>query len=914
MEWNPERARIEEEKNKTARWSRWGPYLSDRQWGTVREDYSADGDAWNAFPFDHARTRAYRWGEDGIFGICDMQQRLCVAPAFWNGNDAILKERFFGLSGHQGNHGEDVKEHYYYLDNVPSHAYMKALYKYPQAAYPYDRLVAENARRTRADPEFELLDTGIFDGDAYFDIVVEYAKRSPTDLLMRVTATNRGSQTAPLHVVPQFWFRNMWSWSEHQPHGTIAAVPGHAGAFDATQIDLGTYRIYTEGSPVAHFTENETNLEAMYGAPNPQPFVKDGIDRAIVRGETGATNSRGGSKLGLDHAFDIAPGADAVVRIRLVERDATDEPMAEGIDVGFDETFAERAWEADRFYALLNPHRVSGERRDIQRAAFAGLLWSKQFYFYVIRDWLAGDPLQPPPPPERRTGRNHNWQHLYNDRVLSMPDTWEYPWYASWDLAFHTIALALVDPEFAKEQLIALTRERYMHPNGDIPAYEWAFGDVNPPVQAWAAYRIYQIDRKMNGVGDRTFLERVFQKLLLNFTWWVNREDPSGENVFEGGFMGLDNIGIFDRSRPLPMGGRLIQSDSTSWMAVYALDMMAIAVELALHDSAYEDMATKFFEHFIYIANAMNDLGDDGKGLWDDADGFYYDQLVAENGTRSPLRVRSLVGLTPLFAVQPLRRDVLERLPNFKRRIEWFVAHRPELCRHIASMDAGGTDERRLLAVMDGERLHRVLRTMLDEAEFLSPHGVRSLSRRHRDHPLVIDVAGREFRIDYDPAESRSDQFGGNSNWRGPVWMPINFLIVEALQNFHFFYGDSYRVEYPSGSGNLRTLWDVSTDISERLVKLFERDGAGNRPFNGGDRRLQTDPHFRDRYLFHEYFDGDDGAGLGASHQTGWTALVAKLIQQIGEYSEPGARPGSDRPSRFPAEDDRIGDDRLETK
>jgi hypothetical protein len=891
VEGNPERARVEADSRRTERWSRWGPYISSRQWGTVREDYSATGEAWAYFPFEHAVARAYRWGEDGIFGISDNHQRLCFAPAFWNERDPILKERFFGVGGPQGNHGEDVKECYYHLDNVPSHAYMKALYKYPQAAFPYRQLLDENARRTRLDPEFELVDTGIFDDDAYFDVVVEYAKRSPDDILIRITATNRGKNAAPLHIVPQLWYRNEWSWSEHQPHGAIARVPGTSGAYVAAQSELGTYRLYAEHAPPALFTENETNVAAIFGAQNAQPYVKDAIERTIVRGERGATNPREtGSKLALHYTAEIAPGASQVVRLRLV--DASDGEASFAVDFGeaFETIFRERMWEADRFYAALNPFPVQQETRALQRAAFAGTLWSKQYYHYVIRDWLAGDPLQPPPPAERRAGRNREWGHLYNDDILSMPDTWEYPWFAAWDLAFHTITLALVDPSFAKNQLITLTREWFMHPSGALPAYEWAFGDVNPPVHAWAAYRIFQIEHKMYGVADYLFLERVFHKLLMNFTWWVNREDPDGNNVFTGGFMGLDNVGIFDRSRPLPRNGRIVQSDSTSWMAVYALDMMAIALELAQHNASYEDVASKFFEHFLYIAFAING-SDEGTGLWSEADGFYYDRFDLQNGEHYAMRVRSLVGLTPLFAVETLSPKILERLPNFKRRIDWFIANRPELSRNVASMDASGMGERRLLAILDGERLRRLLRVMLDEAEFLSANGIRSLSKYHRENPLEVDVDGQAYRIAYDPAESTSGLFGGNSNWRGPIWMPMNYLIIESLQNFHFFYGDDFRVEFPTGSGKLLTLWEVASELSHRLLRLFLTGTDGRRPFNGGVEKLQRDPHFRNLFLFYEYFHGDDGAGLGAAHQTGWTGLVAKLVQQMSEYEGAGRSP-----------------------
>jgi len=886
MDWNPERARVEAEARRTEHWAHWGPYLSDRQWGPVREDYSATGDAWNYFPFEDAHRRTYRWGEDGIFGICDSHQRLCFAPAFWNGNDPIIKERFFGLSGPQGNHGEDVKECYYYIDNVPSHAYMKALYKYPQRAFPYADLIETNARRGKLDPEYELVDTGIFDDDSYFDIEVEYAKLTPNDIFVRITATNRGQVPAPLHIVPHLWFRNEWSWAAGYPCPTIVPAAGRQHVYSATCSQLGEYRLYCEGAPDEYFVENETNTAALYGCPNGQPYVKDGIDRA-VRGEAGTTNTaRSGTKLGVRYERMLAPGEARTIRLRLCDRTDLDDAF----DGTFEAVFKERIWEADRFYAALNTFPSSAEMHRVQRTALAGMLWSKQFYNYVVRDWLQGDPLQPAPPPERKEGRNHAWPHLYNDDVISMPDTWEYPWYAGWDLAFHTVVLALVDPAFAKRQLITLTREWYMHPNGQIPAYEWAFGDVNPPVQAWAAYRIFQMEHKMYGYADYLFLERVFQKLLMNFTWWVNREDPENRNTFMGGFLGLDNIGVFDRSAPLPTGGHLLQSDATSWMATYALDMMAIALELAQHDPSYEDIASKFFEHFLYIAYAINDTKPGELGLWDERDGFYYDQLVLQGATY-PLRVRSMVGLLPLLAVETLQPQLLDRLPNFKRRFQWFIDHRPELAKNVASLESGGMEARRLLAVLDGDRLRQVLRFMLDESEFLGPHGIRSLSRFHHEHPFVIHVEGNEMRVDYAPAESISGLFGGNSNWRGPVWFPLNFLLIEALQNFHFFYGDDYKIEYPTGSGKSATLWEIATDLSDRLISIFVPDANGNRPVNGGVAKLQNDPHFRDLLLFYEYFHGDNGAGIGASHQTGWTGLVAKLIQQVSEYKSAGKSP-----------------------
>jgi hypothetical protein len=884
---NPERSRIEADERREEHWTHWGPYLSDRQWGTVREDYSADGDAWNYFPFEHAALRAYRWGEDGIFGICDDHQRLCFAPVFWNGNDPILKERFYGLGGHQGNHGEDVKELYYYLDNVPSHAYMRALYKYPQRAFPYRDLLEVNATRTRLDPEYEVIDTGVLAGDAYFDITLTYAKATPNDIAIELEAVNRGAEPAPLHVLAQTWFRNEWSWRPGAHRPRLERKADGVAALRAGHSTLGTYFIYYEGDAEALFTENETNTEALYGTPNAQPYVKDAFARFLLEGRREAVNpAETGTKAALHYALVLEPGARAVLRFRI-----SDAELAAPFDETFARTFEQRAAETERFYALVNPFPAPQEQRDVQRAAFAGMLWNKQFYDYVVRDWLRGDPGQPPPPPERKSGRNADWIHLYNDDVLSMPDTWEFPWYASWDLAFHTVVLALIDPGFAKRQLITLTREWYMHPNGQLPAYEWNFSDVNPPVHAWAAYRVFQIEHKAHGKADYLFLERVFQKLLMNFTWWVNREDPSGNNVFQGGFLGLDNIGAFDRGAALPNGMRLEQSDATSWMAVYSLDMMAIALELAQHDASYEDIASKFFEHFLYIAHAIDELDGDKTGLWDEADGFFYDRLALADGTTFPLRVRSLVGLLPLLAVETLQPSVLQRLPNFARRLEWFVANRPELSRNVARLEATGMKGRRLLAILSPERLRLLLRVLLDENEFLGPYGIRSLSKFHEAHPYVAEHGGREIRVDYDPGETRSPQYGGNSNWRGPVWFPINYLIVEALQNFHFFYGDDFKVEFPTGSGREITLWQAATELSHRLLAIFTRNGDGRRPFNGAEAVFQNDPHFRDLLLFHEYFHGDDGRGLGASHQTGWTGLIAKLIQQLSEYEATGKSP-----------------------
>jgi hypothetical protein len=886
MDRNPERARIEAAARRAEHWRRWGPYLSDRQWGTVREDYSPDGNAWDYFPFEMARLRAYRWGEDGILGISDNHQRLCFAPAFWNERDEIIKERFYGLGGHQGNHGEDVKEYWWYLDAVPSHAYLKALYRYPQRAFPYAQLREENARRGRDAREFELIETGVFAEDAYFDVTVEYAKRDVDDVLIRITATNRGRTSAPLHLLPQLWFRNEWSWKAGIERPTIQ--PGAASdraVLVAQHPTLGRRWIFTDGGELETlFTENDTDFERAFGVRSPSPYVKSGIDRA-VRGldRHGINPSNVGSKAALHYRWLIEPGQTRTVRLRI-----SDDPDETGVDDAFDSTFDLREDEADRFYAALARGPLDAEAATIQRRAFAGMIWSKQFYNYVVRDWLNGDPLTPVPPPERKFGRNAHWTHLYNDDVLSMPDTWEYPWYAAWDLAFHVVTFGLIDPEFAKRQLTQLTREWYMHPNGQLPAYEWAFGDVNPPVHAWAALRLYKIEaRRQGGAGDFRFLERTFQKLLMNFTWWVNRKDVAGRNVFQGGFLGLDNIGPFDRNATLPQGAYLAQSDGTSWMAVYALNMLAIAIELAKVESIYEDIASKFFEHFLIIADAMNSQRQDEFGLWDPGDEFYYDQLYLPDGERIPLKVHSVVGIVPLFAVETLGGGTLAALPRFASRVNWFLANRPELAENVARLDVGGMHDRTLMAICDPDRLRCILRRVFDEAEFLSPHGVRMLSRFHLDRPYVLRAGGEEFRCDYEPAESTSGSFGGNSNWRGPVWFPLNYLLIEALQKFHYYLGDDYTIEFPTGSGRMANLWDISLELERRLVSLFRRDAGGRRPFIGNDAVMQNDPHWRDLILFHEYFHGDTGEGLGASHQTGWTGLVAKLIDQLAAYGGP---------------------------
>ena len=876
-----EQVRLDEAHERTAHWRRWGPYLADRQWGTVREDYSTNGDAWGYLPHDHARSRAYRWGEEAILGISDNHQRLCFGLGLWNGRDPILKERYFGFTGPEGNHGEDVKEYYFYLDATPTHSYMKGLYKYPQGEYPYARLLEENRRRNRRDREFELLDTGIFDERRYFDVTVEYAKAAPEDILVRVTVANRGPEAATVHVLPTLWFRNTWAW-DHGAKRPRLAREAHAAepTILASHPEMeAPYRLACEGEPELLFTENETNAERLFGTPNASPYVKDAFGEYLIRARTDAVNPiEEGTKAAAHYTLAVGAGTTAIVRLRLSREDlaAKRKPFLD-----FDRVFEARRREADDFYATVVPDRLCEDSQGIMRQALAGMLWSKQWFHFDVRRWLEGDPTQPPPAPERRRGRNAEWTHLYNDDVVSMPDKWEYPWYAAWDLAFHTIALALVDPDFAKDQLVLFLREWYMHPNGQIPAYEWNFGDVNPPVHAWAALRVYKIERRIHGTADRRFLERVFQKLLLNFTWWVNRKDPEGRNVFQGGFLGLDNIGVFDRSAPLPTGGHIEQSDGTAWMGMFCLNMLGIALELAREDPTYEDMASKFFEHFMYIAQAMSRMGPEGIELWNEEDGFFYDVLHTPNGALT-LKVRSLVGLVPLFAVQVIEPEDLERLPGFNRRLRWFLDNREDLCRLVTRQVTGDGKKRRLLSLVSGDRVERVLGYMLDEREFLSSYGIRALSRYHGDRPYVLHADGMEHRVDYEPAESSTDLFGGNSNWRGPIWFPMNFLLVEALQRFDYFFGDQFTVEFPTGSGTRMRLWDVAGEISRRLTSIFLRGADGRRPVHGGSEIFQTDPHWRDLPLFYEYFHGDNGAGIGASHQTGWTGLVAKLFQQSG--------------------------------
>jgi hypothetical protein len=890
-----EQQRLQEDKERSVFWKRWGSYLSERQWGTVREDYSADGAAWDYLPHDHARSRAYRWGEDGLAGICDRHQQICFAIALWNGHDPILKERLFGLTGEEGNHGEDVKEYYYYLDNTPTHSYMKYLYKYPQAAYPYSDLVEENKRRDRKDPEYELIDTGVFNENRYFDVYVEYAKASAEDIVIRISVSNRGPEEASLDLLPTLWFRNIWSWelngqrpslSQHEqqdssPKCQIVDVRPNENANDAhvaTGSQLRPRWLYCEGAPELLFTENETNLQRLFSVANPSPYVKDSINDYVVNGKQDAVNpTHTGTKMAARYHLTLTAGATQTIQLRFSDRSPEDWLP---FDESFDETFTQRRQEADEFYAEIIPEDLTDEQKMVQRQAFAGMLWGKQFYYYDVKTWLQGDPTQPPPPQQRKQGRNHDWTTLYNSDVISMPDTWEYPWYASWDLAFHCVALAFIDPEFAKEQLILLLREWYMHPNGQIPAYEWAFSDVNPPVHAWAAFHVYKIEEEMTGKGDRDFLERIFQKLLLNFTWWVNRKDYEGQNVFQGGFLGLDNIGVFDRNEPLDGGSHIEQSDGTSWMGMYCLNMLTIALELAQDNRAYSDIASKFFEHFVYISCAMNDLTNQSIDLWNEEDGFYYDVLHYEDRLHIPLKVRSMVGLIPLFGISLLESDFLDTLPSFKNRMQWFLDNWGNFEQYIERKQDPDHHEHILLSLVNEEKLPRILNKMLDEAEFLSSFGIRSLSRYHLEHPYTLQIDDVVHSVDYEPAESTTGLFGGNSNWRGPIWFPLNYLLVESLQTFYHFYGDNFKVEFPTGSNNMLTLEQVAIELAHRLTSIFMRDSSGHRPVHGGVEQYQNDPNWRDLILFYEYFHGDNGSGLGASHQTGWTGLVINLLMQ----------------------------------
>jgi hypothetical protein len=861
----------EKERLKDHHWKKWGPYVSDRQWGTVREDYSANGDAWNYITHDMARSKAYRWSEDGIAGICDDGQHLCFAIALWNKKDPILKERYFGLSNPEGNHGEDVKELYYYVDNTPTHSYMKMLYKYPQQEYPYGLLVAENKRRTRQEREFELLDTGIFDQNKYFDVFVEYAKDSPDDILAKITIFNRGDEAAQLNVLPTVWFRNTWAWGYDSDKPEIECES--PGVLDIFHHSIGQYWLKAEGEPEFLFCESETNTQRLYGYDSGKGFYKDGINDYLIHGAATVNPKHIGTKAAANYDLTI-PGKQSIA-LRLILT-----PDARKDFGGFDELFKNRATEADEFYENLHEHKHKhGEDHEmIHRQAFAGLLWSKQFYHYDVHKWLNGDPAGPPPPSERLNGRNSKWPHLNCHDVISMPDKWEYPWFAAWDLSFHCQALATIDMDFAKRQLLLLTRDWYMHPNGAIPAYEWDFSDANPPVLAMATWSIYKKDKENNGAGDVKFLERIFHKLMLYFTWWVNRKDAQGNNIFEGGFLGLDNIGVFDRNTQLPHGQQLEQADGTSWMAMYSLNLVRIATELTSYDDAYADIASKFFEHFIYIVGAMSNLGQHNEGLWDDEDGFFYDQLRSPDGTVQKMKVRSIVGLIPLFATEVLDDTDIVNSPVFKDRMKWFENNRPDLASLVSRWNEKNDEGKHLLSLLRGYRMKTLLRHMLDENEFLSPHGIRALSKYHLNNPYRISVEGHEFSVKYTPAESDSGLFGGNSNWRGPVWMPMNYLIIESLHKYYQYYGDNYKIECPTNSGKFMNLKEVADELFERLLKLFLRDENGRRAAFGDHEKFQNDPYFKNYLLFYEYFDGDNGRGLGASHQTGWTGLIANCL------------------------------------
>ena len=870
-----EKQRLIEDRDKKKNWRQWGPYLTDRQWGTVREDYSANGDAWNYVSHDMARSKAYRWGEEGIAGVSDDQQLLCVALAVWNKKDPIIKERFFGLTNPEGNHGEDVKELYYYLDSTPTHSYMRMLYKYPHQEYPYAMLAEESAKRGKLDTEFELLDSGVFADDRYFDIEVAYAKAEADDLLLQVTITNRGAETAAIDILPTLWFRNTWGWGQDDYKPEIYLDT--KSCMKATHKQLGNYYFYCDAKAEALFCENETNTGRLYNHFKDGTF-KDGINDYVVFDYPAAINKiHKGTKAAFRVNESIGGGQSKVIRLRLSSRHQA-KPFLQ-----FDTLFTKRQQEADEFYEGLQLNIASSDERLIQRQALAGMLWSKQFYYYDVDVWLKGDASQPPPPHGRKHGRNGEWGHLHNADIISMPDKWEYPWYAAWDLAFHAIPFAMIDPEFAKHQMLLLTKEWYMHPSGQLPAYEWALGDVNPPVHAWAAWRVYKIDRKLqDGVADRKFLEEIFHKLLLNFTWWVNKKDANGNNIFQGGFLGMDNIGVFDRSSThLPTGGYIEQSDGTSWMAMFTLNMLRISLELAKENPTYQSLATKFFEHFLYIAGAMANLDKESINLWDEEDEFFYDVLHLPNHDRVKLKVRSMVGLIPLFAVEVLDEEIFKKMPEFTERLDWFLKNRPDLANLISRWGERGKNQRHLLSLLRGHRMKQLLKRMLDEQEFLSPYGVRALSRIHLDNPYRLQANGSEFLVHYRAGESDSYMFGGNSNWRGPVWFPVNFLIIESLERFHHYYGEDFKVEHPTGSGNLLTLREIAHELSKRMITLFTKNAEGNRPIYGDDKILQKNPHFKNNLLFHEYFDGDTGRGLGANHQTGWTGLVAKLIQAV---------------------------------
>lgn len=872
-----EKKRLKENKKREKYWKHWGPYLPERQWGTVREDYSKDGNAWTYFPYEEAMSRAYRWGEDGIAGISDTHQRLCLAFSFWNEKDLLLKERIFGLTNLEGNHGEDVKEYYYFLDNTPTHSYMKYLYKYPHSAYPYEEIRKANAERSQKEPEYELVDTGIFNHNRYFDIFIEYAKDSPTDIYVRLTVCNRGNEQQVLHILPTLWSRNTW-FKEGVEKPVIEEVDGKIKASHPT---LGTYYLYGDEAEELLFTENETNEQVVMGAQARKGFAKDGFNDYLVKRDTTAVNSeKKGTKAAFHYKFLIPPHGEKVIHLRLTTEGEEKKPLSDASKV-----FKARFREAEEFYGELYP-KCSEGLSEIGRQALAGMLWNKMYYNLIVPEWLKGDPnFRPPlPPHDSCSARNSEWLHLYSDDIFSVPDTWEFPQFFSWDSAFHAIPLAMVDPDFAKRQLYILAQEWYMHPNGQLAAYEWNFYDVNPPVHAWATWRVYKIEQKRTGETDRFFLERVFQKLLLNFTWWVNRKDSGGRNIFQGGFLGLDNISVFNRSEHLPKGGILYQSDATSWMAMFCLNMLTIALELAKEDRTYEDMANKFYNHFLLIADAINFSADRSHPLWNEEDGFYYDVLKLPTGEEMPIKVHSLVGLMPLLAVMTIDPKTLESLPIFKNKMDWFINHRHDLCSKVACMKTPGNEERRILAILDKDKLTKLLKMMLNEEEFLSPYGIRAVSKCHEKNPFTLKIDGESYCVDYEPAESTSRLFGGNSNWRGPIWFPINVLIIESLQKFHHYHGDDFKVECPTGSGNMMNLWEVAAELSRRLISIFEKDETGSRPVFGDREKFKTDPHFQDYILFHEYFHGNTGQGLGANHQMGWTGFVAKLIKQLSDY------------------------------
>lgn len=868
---NKEQKRIIKYNSSNGNWKKWGPYLSDRQWGTVREDYSSSGNAWDHVSHKDSKSKAYRWGEDGIAGISDDKQIICFSIALWNKKDPILKERYFGLTGTQGNHGEDVKEYYYYLDNTPTHSYMKMLYKYPQSEYPYSDLVKTNKSRKKTEPEYDLIDTGIFDKDKYFDVFIEYAKNKEEDILIKITAHNRSSVESNLNIIPQIWFRNTWAWNEHSPKSNISL--GKSNSLKIESEILGKYNLYFKGIAESLFCENESNNERLHNTENSSKYVKDGInDYIVIKNKLTVNDEKNGTKAACNYDLKIKGNSKKTIRLRLV-KGSVKKPFEE-----FEEIFKKRIKEADDFYNKIQSKISSNDKKNVQRQAYAGMLWSKQFYYYSVSEWMKGDQGQPKPDIQRKEGRNKDWQHLNNADIISMPDKWEYPWYATWDLAFHCIPIAMIDPDFAKEQLLLFTREWFMHPNGQLPAYEWNFSDVNPPVHSWATWRVYKMDKNRTGKADIDFLERVFHKLLLNFTWWVNKKDRDGRNIFQGGFLGLDNIGVFDRSSDLPVDGHLDQADGTSWMAMFSLNMLRMSLELSKTKPIYQDLATKFFEHFLYIAQSMTSMGDDGIGLWDDEDKFYYDALHLDD-EYYPLKIRSIVGLIPLFAVEVLEPDLMSQLTEFEGRLTWFLEHKPEMAKLISRWDEKGVGERRLLSLLRGHRMKKLLKRMLDESEFLSEYGVRSLSKYHKKKPYMLELEGKTYDIKYIPAESDSYLFGGNSNWRGPIWFPINFLIIESLERFYHYYGDDFKIEYPTNSGKYFTIKQVAEKLSERLVKIFLKDENNKRPVSGDNSKMQDDKHFNNYILFHEYFNGDNGTGLGASHQTGWTGLIAKLLQ-----------------------------------